>query len=274
MSRPIGLAPLSALSVPPDRLVRYAAAAGFDFVGLRVRMVTKEEAQFDLSPGSPLMASTVAALEETGLHVVDTEFLQVNADTNREDWMTSLEAGAALGARTYTVAAGDDDLDRLTDTLGRLVEDAAQFGISPSLEPISYRSVHSLPLGAKVARAAGARLLPDTLHLARFGGIPEELTEFSDLIDMIQLCDSPTQRPADLAGLIEESRSIRLAPGDGHQDLASYVQALDPNLPVSVEVPNEPTVAKIGAEAWINHLYTSTRELLAVVATETASESE
>lgn len=270
MSRPLGLAPLSALSVAPDQLVRYAAAAGFDFVGLRVRMVTKEESQFDLSPGSPLMASTKQALSDTGLYVVDTEFLQLNEDTNSEDWLPSLEAGAALGARSYTVAAGDENLDRLTETLGRLVEDAKEFGIVPALEPISYRSVHSLPVGAAVAEAAGARLLPDALHVARFGGTPQELAEFSDQIDMVQLCDSPAQRPADLAGLIEESRSIRQAPGEGDQDLASYLRALSPDLPVSVEVPNEPTVERIGAEAWINHLHGRAVELLSTVNAESA----
>ncbi|MDN6326262.1 MAG: sugar phosphate isomerase/epimerase, partial [Corynebacterium sp.] len=61
-ARPVGLAPLSALDVAPDRLVRLAAAAGFDFVGLRVLAVTPEEPHHDLSPGSPLLARTMEAL--------------------------------------------------------------------------------------------------------------------------------------------------------------------------------------------------------------------
>ncbi|MCJ7858313.1 sugar phosphate isomerase/epimerase family protein [Corynebacterium kalidii] len=261
-TRPLGLAPLSALTVPPDRLVRLAAEAGFDFVGLRVLAVTDSEPVHDLSPGSALLADTLTALEETGLSVVDAEFLRIDADTGRDTWLPALEASQAVGATRFTVAAGDDDLARLTDTLGRLVQDAAAFGVVPALEPISYRSVRSLPVAAGIASATGARVLPDTLHLARFDATADELAAVADLVDMVQLCDSPARPPATLEGLVEESRARRLAPGDRDQDLAGYLRPLRDDLPVSVECPHDGELARRGAAEWIRHLHDSATHLL------------
>ncbi|MEJ6549037.1 TIM barrel protein [Corynebacterium sp. USCH3] len=262
-ARLLGLAPLSALTVPPDLLVRFAANAGFDFVGLRVLAVTAAEPSYDLSAGSPLLAATLRALDETGLSVVDAEFLRIDADTDRDAWLPALEASAALGATRLTVAAGDDDLTRLTDTLGRLVDDAAGYGVVPSLEPISYRSVRSLPVAARVARDTGARVLPDTLHLARIHADVDELAQISDLVDMVQLCDSPAHAPTTVEGLVEESRAARLAPGDGDQDLARFLRPLPRALPVSVEVPNEVERNHRGDAGWIRHLYDTATRLLA-----------
>lgn len=264
-ARPVGLAPLSALDVAPDQLVRLAAAAGFDFVGLRVLAVTPEEPHHDLSPGSPLLArtlETLEALDATGLYVLDAEFLRLDATTGPDDWLPALDAARALGATRFTVAAGDDDQARLTDTLGRLTQDAASYGVVPALEPISYRAVRSLTDAGRIARAAGARVLPDMLHLARVGTGPAELAQVGDLVDMVQLCDCPAVAPTDTAGLTEEARAARLAPGDGEQDLARHLAVLPDDLPVSVEVPNVTELARRGPSGWIRHLHDSTRRML------------
>ncbi|MBD8031127.1 sugar phosphate isomerase/epimerase family protein [Corynebacterium gallinarum] len=262
MIRNIGLAPLSALTTPSDELIRMAANAGFSFVGLRVLAVTPDEPHYDLAPGSPLLNRTLRALDETGLHVVDTEFLQVNAHTDRDTWLPALEAAGALGATRFTVAAGDENLSRLTDTLGSLVADAAEFGVIPALEPITYRSVHSIPQAVAIAEATGVRVLADTLHMARFGATLDELHMAADFIDMIQLCDSPLQAPAETEGLIYESRAARLAPGDGEQPLADFVAALPEDTLISVEVPNDAELTLRGPQNWINHLYNTTRAML------------
>lgn len=260
--RSIGLAPLSSLSVAPDTLVRLAADIGFDFVGLRVHAVTPDEPNYDLSPGSPLLERTLSTLSETGITVIDAEFLRIDADTGPDTWMPALEAASAVGATRFTVAAGDDDIPRLTDTLCRMVQDAAPFGVIPALEPISYRSVHSLPVAASIGRTTGARVLADTLHLSRFPTSEEEIVDAAPLIDMVQLTDCPATRPSDLAGLVEESRALRYAPGDGDQNLARFLHPLPADLPVSLEVPNDGDVARRGPEAWFRHLYNSTVELL------------
>lgn len=255
MSRLVGLAPLSLLSTPPERLVRVAAEAGFDFVGLRVKAVTATERAWDLSPGSAGLGSTLAALRQTGLRVVDTEFLLVDAATTRADWLPALRAAAALGASSLTVAAADPQETRLIDTLAALAEDArGEGGILVTLEPISYQAVRSLPQAERIARAAGLGVLVDGLHVSRFGGSTEQLRSVAPLVPLMQLCDGPAIAPGTLEGLVAESRGGRLAPGEGDFDLAAQLACLTPDTPVSAEVPSPAFVERHGELAWARTL--------------------
>ncbi len=236
--RRIGLAPLSMLDVDPPTFVDVAADAGFDFVGLRVRAVTSAETPFDLSVGSPLLAATQDRLAARNLTCVDAEFVLLNGQTGADDWRPALESAAALGAASMTVAINDPDDARMVDDLGALVADARVVGVACTIEPISYNLLNSLPRAQELARQAGCQVLIDTLHLTRFGATGAEVAAVADLVPLIQLCDGPTIRPADRDALVAESRSNRLAPGDGDFPLASYLTNLPPDLPVSLEVPS------------------------------------
>jgi sugar phosphate isomerase/epimerase len=271
-ARPLGLAALSLLETPPPELVSAAAEAGFDFVGLRVRPVTPAERPYDLQPGSPLLAETRRRLQDTGLRVRDIEFLLLDGSGphgvgQREAWLRMIEAGQALGASTMTVAGADPDRGRFADSLAQLVEDARAFGITPTLEPISYQRINSLPSAAAAARAAGADVVVDTLHLRRFGATLAELIAIADLVPMLQLCDGPGQRPAGRDGLVHESRADRLPPGDGDFRLAEIVAAVPAALPVSVEVPSPAAVGRLGALGWARRLKAAADRVLAETAT-------
>ena len=111
---PIGIAHLTLLALAPPELVTTAAEAGYDFVGIRVKAVTAGEHQYPMAPGSPMSRETLLRLSDTGLTVRDVEFLQLRPDTDRDDWMPALEAGAALGASTFSVVGVDPDRARLT----------------------------------------------------------------------------------------------------------------------------------------------------------------
>ncbi|MEW1981079.1 TIM barrel protein [Citricoccus sp. NPDC079358] len=270
--RLIGLAPLSLLSVAPPNLVHHAAEAGFDFVGVRVRPVTAAEKPYNLQPGSPLLAETLARMAETGVGVKDIEFLLLDGTDQRDAWLRMFEAGQALGAESLTVACGDPDLSRARDTLAQMAEDGRAFGISPALEPISYQTVASIPLADEFAVHAGCDILVDTLHVGRFGGTAEELSAAACRAPLVQLCDAPAERPADREGLVEESRSARLVPGEGGLELAGVLAALESGLaqtpragtqlPVSLEVPNDAAVARLGAQGWADHLKSAALDLL------------
>ncbi|GHD00332.1 sugar phosphate isomerase/epimerase family protein [Zhihengliuella salsuginis] len=251
---PLGLAQLSLVGTAPPDLVRRAAGAGFDFVGVRVRPVTGAERAYDLRPGSPLQAETLARLRDTGTRVRDAEFLLLDGGDQREAWLRMMEAGAALGATGLTVAASDPDRLRLADTVARMAEDGRDHGIVPTLEPISYQAVDSLPAAAALARPAGCRIVVDTLHLRRFGGTLEELAAAADLVQMVQICDGPAAPPADRAGLVAESRSERGIPGSGDFRIAEVLAALPASVPVSVETPSEAAVARIGDAEWARRL--------------------
>jgi sugar phosphate isomerase/epimerase len=262
-TRQVGLAQLSLLETAPPELVLVAAEAGFDFIGARVRPVTAAERPYDLQPGSPMLAETLANVRSTGVGVLDIEFLLMDGQDERgsgglygqrDAWLRMFEAGHALGARTMTVAGADPEPGRFAENLARMAEDGRAFGITPTLEPISYQRINSLPSAAAAARAAGAQVVVDTLHFRRFGGTLQELAAVADLVPMLQLCDAPAERPGDREGLVHESRAARLAPGEGGLGLAEIVAALPATLPVSVEAPSPHDVERLGALGWARRL--------------------
>lgn len=248
--RRVGLAQLSLVGTAPPRLVTIASEAGFDFIGARVRPVTATERPYDLQPGSPMLKETLARMQETGVTVEDIEFLLLDGSNQRDAWLQMMEAGQALGARTLTVACSDPDASRFTDTLAQLAVDGRGFGIMPTLEPISYQVVRSIPDAAERARQAGCGIVVDSLHFNRFGGTLDEVQACTSLVPLLQLCDGPAERPADQAGLVFESRSERQVPGEGDFNLADLVAALPADLPVSVETPSDRRAAELGEAGW------------------------
>jgi hypothetical protein len=257
--RQLGLAQLSLLNTAPPRLVAVAAEARFDFIGARVRPVTPGERRYDLQPGSPMLKETLARMADTGVTVRDIEFLLLDGTDQRDAWLAMMAAGQALGAASLTVAASDPDTARLADTLARMTEDGRDHGIVPTLEPISYQAVNSIPASVALARTSGCNIVVDALHLNRFGAVPgsvqwQDLAANRDLVPMLQLCDGPAARSADRAALVAESRSERGVPGEGGFDLADLVNVFPADVPVSVEAPSDSTVARLGERGWARKL--------------------
>lgn len=265
-TRRVGLAQLSLVGTAPPQLVDIAAEAGFDFIGARVRPVTPTERPYDLQPGSPMLKETIARMQDTGVTVEDIEFLLLDGTDQRAAWLQMMEAGQALGARTMTVACADPDASRFADTLAQLSQDGRGFGILPTLEPISYQMVRSIPDAAERAGQAGIGIVVDSLHFNRFGGTLEEVKACTALVPLLQLCDGPAARPAGHAGMVLESRSERQVPGEGEFDLASLVAALPADLPVSVETPSERLVTELGEAGWARMLKTGVDAVLASAA--------
>ena len=269
--RELGLAQLAALTVAPPTLVDLAAQAGFDFVGVRVRPVTDAETPFDVQPGTPMLAETLTRMADTGVSVRDIEFLLLDGSDQRDAWRAMFEAGEALGASSMTVAVADTDSHRVLDSLAQMVDDARPHGIVPAVEPISYQAVRSLPDAAAIAEHTGAQVLVDTLHVARFGGATEELRAVASHVPLVQVCDAPVQAPTERAGLVSESRSTRFAAGEGGLDLRGMISAVEAGraelgvetpVPLSAEIPNDEMRGRLGDAAWVQHLMTTTLNLL------------
>ena len=273
----IGLAHLSMLHLEPDELVRVAAENGFDFVGVRVRGATPTEHHADMSPGAPMSKRILAALSETGLRVRDIEFLPLDGTTDRETWLPMLEAGAALGASSLSVAGTDPERARLVEALAALAAEAKPFGIVPTLEPISYNAVSTVQQAAGIAREAGAAVLLDPLHVQRGSSEIEHIADLeAELVPVLQLCDAPLAVPerieidgplargmtADGEPRKVESRAYRLPPGEGELPLTQLLAAVPVGVPISVEVPNAVLLARLGEQGYARHLYERTLGLL------------
>ena len=250
---PLGLAHLTFLHLTPPELVDVAATAGFDFVGVRVQGATLAERQYAMEPGSQLSRETILRLQDSGMYVLDIEFLTLDEHSGRDYWLPALEAGAALGASLVNVVGSDPDQSRLVETLSSLTADAADYGIRPALEPISYQPHHHLPVAAEIARQAGAAILLDTLHLQRIGAKASEIKALdADQVLSVQLCDGPLLAPDYLAvpeslplgmtadgGVLQvEARALREVPGEGEFPLREFLGLTPSGVPISVEAPN------------------------------------
>jgi sugar phosphate isomerase/epimerase len=278
MSTPIGIAHLTLLRLSPPELVTTAAEAGYDFVGVRVKAVTAGEHQYPMEPGSPMSRETLRRLDDTGLRVRDVEFLTLGPDTGPDDWRPALEAGAALGASTFSVVGVDPDRGRLTGSLARLTADAAAYRIRPTLEPISYQPVSRVADAAALARAAGAAVLLDALHVQRGGSSLDDVRALEpQLVPVIQLCDGPMAVPehlelpaelplgmkADGSVLQVEARVQRQVVGDGEFPLAELLAAVPPATPISVEVPHATLQARLSPREFAARNLRAVQALLA-----------
>lgn len=275
MNRTIGLAHLSALHLSPPELVDAAATAGFTTVGIRVHPATRGETQYPMAAGSFMSVQTIERLAATGLVVRDVEVFTLDGNRGRNEWEPVLEAGAALGASVLNVIGGDPDRARLTDSLAALVEDARKYEIRPSIEPISYQPLDSIPAAGVLVEQTGCGIMLDALHFVRAGGLIAELKALpAGAVTVIQLCDGPAETPAlpvphrmplgqDVNGSARqiESRAKRLAPGEGIFPLREILAAL-PDAPISVEAPDVWAVEALGTGAHLNHLHTAAGTLI------------
>lgn len=240
MSRPISLAHLTAVEHAPPQLIRLAADAGYDAVGLRLIRVT------DTSPGYPLwldpamLAETEAAMTETGVSVGDIEFVKLTPDYDVPSLRPFFETGQRLGAKFAIAAPYDPELSRLSDTLGAMAELSAEHGMRTLLEFFPWTEVPSLAVALSVLEQAGEApgLLFDTLHFDRSGGTLAELDALPrGRLGMIHLCDAEVRESYTTEQLLFTAREGRLPPGAGEIDLAAILARLPQDVPVGLEVP-------------------------------------
>jgi sugar phosphate isomerase/epimerase len=106
-------------------------------------------------------------------------------------------------------------------------------------------------------------VLIDALHTARstttlgdLAAIPREWLHYA------QMCDGSVPAPTNDAELVRHAREERLVPGTGGINLTDIWSTLPPDLPVSVELPNEPLRRAVGTDAWLDRLVTQTRRVL------------
>lgn len=258
----VGLEHLTLLGVSPPDLVSLAREAGFDSVGLRVAAASAAEEPWPMLDDSPMLAQTVARLDDTGVAVLDVEVVKLRPELRREDYERTLEAGARLGARYVTVNGDDPELERAAETFARLVADARGYGLRPVVEAIPFMEVATLEQALYVAeRSGGGGILLDTLHFQRSGGELDQLRSIdARLLSYVQVCDAPLALPSGLPRPARlprgqptegddrqlEARAMRLLPGDGELALADVLAALAAEVPVAVEAPDVRVVERLG----------------------------
>jgi sugar phosphate isomerase/epimerase len=260
------LAHLTVLSLPPPQLVRLAARIGYRTVGLRLLRVT------DTSPGYPLMddpammRETRAAIAETGVGVLDIEFVQLRPETDVNALRPLLEAGGALGARYLVAAPYDPDLVRLADRFAALCDVAASCGMGVVLEFFPWTTVPGVAEANAIVSAAGRQnggVLVDTLHFDRG---PSTLAQLDAVppssLPYIHVCDAPGGTNWTLEQLLYAARVERLPPGEGDIRIADVLAHMPAGIPVALEVPMTALTAESGPEEVARRVYHAARRLI------------
>jgi sugar phosphate isomerase/epimerase len=242
--RRISLAHLTVLDTTPPELVTVAAAAGFRTIGIRLTATPSVGVPpYDILRDGPLLRETLSRLADTGVSVLDTEFLRFEPEHPVGVPEGFLEVSARLGAKHVLVMSAEPDEARTVERFSDLCDRAATYGLHVGLEFAIYTGVRTLAHAAHViarSKRSNASVLVDALHFSRSGGLPAHIGEVDpSLFRYAQICDASADmpRPDQVPALIREARTGRLLPGDGALPLRELVAALPDTLPLAVEAP-------------------------------------
>jgi sugar phosphate isomerase/epimerase len=191
----------------------------------------------------PLLRETLRRMADTGVSVLDTEFLRFEPEHPVGVPEGFLEISARLGARNVLVMSAEPEEARTLERFCELCDGAAAYGLNVCLEFAIYTGVRTLAHAAEVvarAKRSNASVLIDALHFSRSGGLPSHVAGVDpSLFRYAQLCDAGPDMPGptDTPALIREARTGRLLPGEGVLPLADLVAALPPDVPLAIEAP-------------------------------------
>ena len=240
--RLLSLAHLTVLDTTPPELVTVAAAAGFDQVGIRLYAnPSVGMPPYDMLGDTPMLRETLSRMKDTGISVLDIEFLRFEPDLPKAIPDGFLEAGARLGAQYVLLMSAEPLEARTLERFIELCERAQQFNLHVCLENAVYTGVKTVADAARVVQQSGyanASILVDALHFSRSGGVPAHLASIdASLFRYAQICDAVAELPHDADSLIREARTGRLWPGEGALPLKELVAALPATIPLAMESP-------------------------------------
>jgi sugar phosphate isomerase/epimerase len=263
----LSLAHATLLNLPPPQLVRVAAAAGFEFVGLRLIPIERPgEPRHALTQSPADLKATRRALADTGVRVLDVEVVQIRNGFDPRVLGPALEATAELGGRFLLANMYVTDRLRGEEAFAAVCDMARPFGLTVVLELVSFSTVTSVGRALEIVQGThrhNAGVLIDLLHfhssraaLGDLDRVPPGLQHF------VHVCDGPADVPATADDLRCIAREGRLLPGEGGIDLARILQRLPAHVVHAVEVPNPARALALGAEAYARLAFDSTATLL------------
>ena len=242
------LAQLTVLKASPPELIRIAAAAGYDYVGLRLLEVTGGDA-WPLVSDPNLLRETRYAMSSTGVGVLDVELVRLTPDFEASALRPTLDVVAEIGARHVLTQAHNSDWARLVHNFGRLCDLLDEYGLTADVEFLTWtpmRRVHDVMRLLKAANRMNVGITIDTLHFFRSACSLEDLQGIPpSLFHFVQISDAPAVGPTTAEGLIFAAREERLEPGAGELDLAGVLRSLPADVAIAVEIPNSKLQARM-----------------------------
>ena len=250
----------------PPALGELAARAGYDFVGLRIMPLNlPEEPIHPLVSDAGLRRRTRAALDDSGVQLLDVELARILSGHDVSRYLPALECAAELGARHVLSSAWCADRGFVQDQFCRLCELARPLGLTVDFEFVTFAAYARLGDAIELLRGCGsanAGLLVDTLHFARSGHKPEELEGLPDSwFHYAQICDGPFEYSLEESELKLVAREGRWYVGEGGVGVADIVRRI-PDIPYSIELPNAHRTAVLGDELFAGRCLTTARNCL------------
>jgi sugar phosphate isomerase/epimerase len=177
------------------------------------------------------------ALDAGGLVPLDIEVVRLG----QHDPRPLVDVGGDLGVRNVLAVSFLADRAQTLARFAELCELADDAGMRACLEFMPFSSVgdlqSALAVVAEAAHPAGA-VLVDALHLARSGGKPDDLRAVErQLVPYVQWCDAAaTIADTSTAGLVADALDGRSCPGEGELPVAEFLDATEPDVPLSLEI--------------------------------------
>ena len=266
MSRAYGLAYLTIPDLAPPAAIATAAGLGCATVGLRILPATQGGPYWPLAENAQMLADTKAAIAAHGVAVFDLEVLWLTPEFDVKALQPFFDVAGALGAKAVLVAGVDPEPARLLHSYATFCDAAAPFGLTANLEFMPWTKVPDAKTALQIVQAANrpnAGILIDALHFARSGSTLDDIRAIpSHLLHYAQICDASADIPTTLDGLLHTARHERLLPGEGGIKLRELFEALPPDLPVSLEIPNDTRIAALGSREWARLAIAATRQVL------------
>lgn len=267
MQRSYSLAYLtSAPMAPPDALV-LAQKLGYQAIGVRIAPAAPSGDFSPLIEHPSMLRDTVARIRDTGVPVFDVEIVRLNENFRADQFKRFLETAGKLSARAILVAGDDADEGRLTASYAAFCDAAAPFNLTADLEFMPWTEVRDARSALRIITNAdrpNGRVLVDSLHAGRSTTTLADIAAIpASRLSYAQLCDAPAEIPTTREGLIHTARCARLLPGEGGIDLIGMVRQLPADLPLSLEIPNDERLPKLGAQEWARQALTAAKHIVA-----------
>jgi sugar phosphate isomerase/epimerase len=254
MQNQFSLAHLTILRCTPPEMTYIAARTGYDFVSLRLIPMGVPGEAACLPLEKQMIRETKAALDETGIKLLDIELARILADIDPKTYVPAMEAAAELGARHVISSAWPvdrSDRDFIVERYGEICDLARPFGLTVDLEFPTFSRLTNLQEAADIVRAANrdnGGILIDTLYIHFSGVRLDQLAALpADWFHFLHINDTVEQIPTTREGMIHIARDERLYVGEGCIDFVAIFDRL-PAIPLSIELPNAKRVKELGHE--------------------------
>ena len=239
--RVFSLSYLTSHRCAPHESVLVAAQSGYNHVGLRLWPNAPQGEQQHLIDNAQALKETLAAINDTGVGVLDLELIRINASFDVHTWDSLYDIGAQLNAKAILVAGDDPNEPRLTENYAKLCEVMQPYGMTADLEFMPWTAVPNAQAAMRIVANAGrpsnAGILIDALHVGRSHTTVADLRAIDpNLLHYGQICDAKQGTHFTTEEMIHTARCARELPGEGNIDLGGLFGALPVDLPISVEV--------------------------------------